>query len=254
MAIKISIANQKGGVGKTTTSVNISAGLASVNKNVLLIDMDPQGNASTGMGIDMEERHITIYEALIGHTTLKSAIINTYIPNLDIITSNVDLVACEIELNYLHNKETILRTQLQVLDSLYDFIIIDCPPSLGILTINALCAADELIIPMQCEFYSLEGVSHLLRTVNMIQSHLNKNLTIKGLLLTMHDKRNSLTEQVEDDVRQYLKELVFQTVIPRNVKLSEAPSHGKPGIVYDYRSTGAIAYINFVKELLSRYE
>ena len=248
----ISIVNQKGGVGKTTTASNLSTALSTISKKVLLIDLDSQGNASSGFGLLEKDRSNSIYEVLIGHCCIKDAIQNTYIPNLDIIPSNVHLSGLEIEMADQYKKELLLRKKILEADISYDYIIIDCPPSLGIITINSLAASSSVLIPMQCEFYSLEGLSHLLQTIDIVKGKLNPHLDIEGILLTMHDKRYKLTEVVEEDVRNCLGDTVLKTIIPRNVKVSEAPSHGKPVLIYDHKSSGAIAYINLAKELLQR--
>ena len=244
----LAIVNQKGGVGKTTTSINLAAALAIVGNNTLLIDLDPQGNASTGVGIDIKDRDNTIYEALIKKNIDASFIKKTSIPLLSIITSSIDLSAAEIELVHEEDREYILKNILKDLN--YDLIIIDCPPSLGLLTINALAAADSVIIPSQCEFFALEGLSHLLKTISLVKSNLNEGLYIRGVILTMYDKRNKLSEQVEMDVRKHLRDKVFKTVIPRNVKLSEAPSHGKPAIIYDVKCAGSKSYLYLAREIL----
>ncbi|MCC8418647.1 MAG: AAA family ATPase [Rickettsia endosymbiont of Glossina mortisans submortisans] len=249
----IAIVNQKGGVAKTTTTVNLATAFAAVNKKILVIDLDPQGNSSTGFGISQQQRKNTIYQVLTNLIKLKDAIISTDIPNLEIITSNTNLSAAELDLTKLKDREYILMKLLEEIKILYDYVIIDCPPSLNLLTVNALVASDEVLIPMQCDFYSLEGLSHLLKTIEIIEKKLNPKIKIAGILFTMYDKRNRLTEQVEDDVRKCLGELVFKTVIPRNIKLSEAPSYGKPAIIYDYKCSGAIAYIELTKEILERY-
>ncbi|AJQ51424.1 MAG: ParA family protein [Rickettsia conorii subsp. raoultii] len=249
----IAIVNQKGGVAKTTTTVNLATAFAAVNKKILVIDLDPQGNSSTGFGISQQQRKNTIYQVLTNLIELKDAIISTDIPNLEIITSNTNLSAAELDLTKLKDREYILMKLLEEIKILYDYIIIDCPPSLNLLTVNALVASDEVLIPMQCDFYSLEGLSHLLKTIEIIEKKLNPKIKIAGILFTMYDKRNRLTEQVEDDVRKCLGELVFKTVIPRNIKLSEAPSYGKPAIIYDYKCSGAVAYIELTKEILERY-
>lgn len=247
-----SIVNQKGGVGKTTTTVNLAAAFSMLKKKVLLIDLDPQGNASTGFGIALSQRQKTIYEILIGECDVSQAMIPTKFANLKIVTSTVDLSACEVELVGVEKREYLLRKALKKVVYDFDYILIDCPPSLGILTINALVASDAVLIPMQCEFFSLEGLSHLLTTLDLVKDNLNHHLSISGIVLTMHDRRNKLTEQVEADVRDFLKEKVFHHIVPRNVKLSEAPSHGVPGIVYDPRSSGAMAYLGLAKEVLKR--
>ncbi|WP_341787303.1 AAA family ATPase [Rickettsia endosymbiont of Cantharis rufa] len=249
----IAIVNQKGGVAKTTTTVNLATAFAAVNKKILVIDLDPQGNSSTGFGISQQQRKNTIYQVLTNLIELKDAIISTDIPNLEIITSNTNLSAAELDLTKLKDREYILMSLLEKIKILYDYIIIDCPPSLNLLTVNALVASDEVLIPMQCDFYSLEGLSHLLKTIEIVEKKLNPKIKIAGILFTMYDKRNCLTEQVEDDVRKCLGELVFKTVIPRNIKLSEAPSYGKPAIIYDYKCSGAVAYIELTKEILERY-
>lgn len=248
----LSITNQKGGVGKTTTAVNLSTALAATGVKVLVIDLDPQGNTSSGFGMSQQDRMNSIYHVLTGLITIKKSIIKTSVPNLDIITSNINLSAVELEFVQLNEREYILFKALKTLDDIYDYIIIDCPPSLGLLTINALVATTNVIIPMQCDFYSLEGLSHLLKTIELVEKNLNPRIKISGILFTMYDRRNRLTEQVEEDVRKCLGELVFNTTIPRNIKLSEAPSHGKPVLLYDYKCTGSLAYIELTKELLER--
>lgn len=250
----ISIVNQKGGVGKTTTTVNLAAVFASMKKKVLLVDLDPQGNASTGYGISLSQRQKTAYEILIGECDISQALVPTKFPNLKIVTSTVDLSACEVELVGAEKREYLLRRSLKSIIHDFDYILIDCPPSLGILTVNALVASDSVLIPMQCEFFSLEGLSHLLTTLDLIKDNLNHHLTISGIVLTMHDRRNKLTEQVEIDVRDFLQDKVYQHVVPRNVKLSEAPSHGLPGVVYDSKCSGAAAYFGLAKEILKRDE
>ena len=247
-----SIVNQKGGVGKTTTAINIATAMAAIGKKILLIDLDPQGNASTGLGIDANDRNNTIYEVIIGQVKAQEAIMKTKIPNLKIITSTVDLSASEVELVNIENREFLLKNALEEIIAEYEVIIIDCPPSLGLLTVNALCASDSILIPMQCEFFSLEGLSHLLNTVGLIKDNLNQNLAISGIILTMHDKRNKLTEQVEEDVRNFLGDKVYENHIPRNVRLSEAPSYGLPGVVYDSKCTGSVAYLKLAREIIKK--
>lgn len=247
----IAIVNQKGGVGKTTTTSNLGTALAAVYKKTLLIDLDPQGNTSTGFGISQQERTKTIYEVMLDNLDINKSIISTDIPCLDLITSNVHLSAAEVELLSFADKEFILKNQLKKISKFYDYIIIDCPPSLGVLTINALTVSDSVLIPMQCEFFALEGLSHLLQTIDIVKQKLNPSLDIEGIVLTMYDRRNKLTEQVEEDVRNCLGDAVFKTVIPRNIRMSEAPSHGKPALIYDHRCSGSIAYLHLAKELLS---
>ena len=248
----ISIVNQKGGVGKTTTAVNLATALAAVGKKVLLLDLDPQGNASTGFGIGRAQRTVNSYHLLIGEAGFAEATQTTAIKNLDVIPSTIDLSGAELELVNLPQREYRLRDAMLSKPTQYDYIMLDCPPSLGLITVNALVASDEVLIPLQCEFYALEGLSHLLKTVEIVRSRLNTSLTIHGIVLTMHDKRNRLTEQIEADVRQHLGEKVYQTVIPRNVRMSEAPSHGKPAIVYDLKCPGSRAYLSLASEVLRR--
>jgi chromosome partitioning protein len=246
----IAIVNQKGGVGKTATASNLSTALAAVYKKTLLIDLDPQGNSSTGFGIAQQDRVSTIYEVLIDDLPISEAVVKTDIPGLDLITSNVHLSAAEVELITVANKELILKNALTRSGVEYDYVIIDCPPSLGVLTLNALAASNSVLIPMQCEFYALEGLSHLLQTIDIVKRKLNPSLDIEGVVFTMYDRRNKLTEQVEADVRSCLGDAVFKTVIPRNVRISEAPSHGKPALIYDHRCSGSVAYVYLAKELL----
>jgi chromosome partitioning protein len=248
----IAIVNQKGGVGKTTTVVNLSTAMAAINKKILLIDLDPQGNASTGMGVRQEDRDLNAYNLMGLNASIEDITQSSKIPNIDIITSTVDLAGAELELINKPNREYILKNQINSIADQYDYIFIDCPPSLSILTINALTAAHSILIPLQCEFFALEGLSHLFRTIKLVQKKLNPELKVEGVLLTMYDRRYNLTLQVEEDVRSNLGGLVFNTVIPRNVRTSEAPSHGKPAIIYDLKCSGSLAYIKLAKEILER--
>ena len=248
----ISIANQKGGVAKTTTAVNLSTALAVAGMNVLLIDLDPQGNASTGLGLELHKRHSTIYDVFTNNVNINDSIFSTQVNKLDMIPSNIDLSAAEIELLDIHNKEYILSQSLEKLVKSYDYILIDCPPSLGQLTINALTCSNAILVPMQCEFYALEGLSYLLKSIDLVQKQLNPELKILGILLSMYDKRNKITEEVEKDVRNYLENIVFDTVIPRNVRITEAPSFGMPVILYDPKCQGSKAYHDAAKEVILR--
>ena len=248
----IAIVNQKGGVGKTTTTVNLATALAAIGKKTLIIDLDPQGNASTGLGIEQRQRAVSSYHVLIGSSSVDDAVLPTIIPCLFIVPSNIDLSAAELELVQVEAREGRLKAALDVATFDFDYVLIDCPPSLGLVTMNALVASQSVFIPLQCEFYALEGLSHLLKTVQLIQKRLNPVLDICGVVLTMYDKRNKLTEHIESDVRGFLKDTVFKTVIPRNVRLSEAPSHGKPAIVYDMTCSGSQAYIMLAKEMIKR--
>jgi len=247
----ISVANQKGGVGKTTTSINLATSLSAINKKILLIDADPQGNASTGIGISYEKRNPNLYDLIVGEALDESAIKNTIVPGLDIITSNTNLAASEIELAEIKNREFVLSNILSKIKD-YDYILIDCPPALGLLTINALVASNSIIIPLQSEFFALEGISSLVNSIELIRESFNPKLVIEGILLTMVDKRNSLSSLVEKDVRNHFGETVYKTTIPRNVKVSEAPSHGKPAILYDVNSSGSMAYIGLAREIINK--
>lgn len=247
----LSVANQKGGVGKTTTSVNLSACMAYMGKKVLLIDIDPQGNATSGVGIDKGEVDECIYNVLVEDVHPKDVIKPTDVERLDVIPSTIQLAGAEIELVPTISREVRLARALEKIKDEYDYIIIDCPPSLGLLTINALTASDSVIIPVQCEYYALEGLSQLLNTVRLVQKHLNHDLMIEGVLLTMLDARTNLGLQVIDEVKKYFRDKVYQTIIPRNVRLSEAPSYGKPIIIYDPKSRGAEVYLELAKEVMN---
>jgi chromosome partitioning protein len=250
MARIIALANQKGGVGKTTTAVNLATGLAACGKKVLLIDGDPQGNASTGLGLEQTERELNLYRVLTGEISLVSAVQSTEISGLDLVAADVNLAAAEIELTDQENREFTLKNALAEAKSDYDYVLLDCPPALGLLTINALVAADSVLVPLQAEFYALEGLTHLLKTIDRIRKAFHPTLDIFGVVLTMVDRRNNLCTMVEDDVRAFLGDKVFKTVIPRNVRISEAPSFGKPVILYDLKSAGAKAYIQLAAEIL----
>ena len=250
----ISVANQKGGVGKTTTTINLSTLIAKKGKKVLMIDADPQGNASSGVGIDRDDIELSIYDILIDEVEFDNVVKKTNIKNLDICPSNINLAGAEVELVSVMSREHRLKEKLDKIKDNYDFIIIDCPPSLGLITLNAFTASDSVLIPVQCEYYALEGLGQLLNTVNLVKKHLNKNLEIEGALLTMYDVRTNLSNQVVKEVKNYFNDKVYKNVIPRNVKLSEAPSYGMPISVYDPRSKGAKSYEKFVKEFLKKNE
>ena len=250
----IALANQKGGVGKTTTSINLAASLATLEKKVLLIDADPQANSSSGIGVDINHIDTSIYECIISNIDPHEAIYTTDIEGLDIIPSHINLVGAEIEMLNLENREKVLGRIIAPLKDEYDFILIDCSPSLGLITVNALTAADSVIITVQCEYFALEGISKLLNTIRIIKKKLNPNLQIEGFLLTMFDSRLKLANQIYDEVKRHFQELVFKTVIMRNVKLSEAPSHGMPVILYDAESKGAVNHLALAKEIIKKNE
>lgn len=248
----IAIVNQKGGVGKTTTTINLATALAAVKKRVLLLDMDPQGNASTSIGIDRKARTLNAYHVMIGEASIPQCIIKSEIPGLDVVAAGVDLSGAEIELVDLDRREFRLRDAIEGAELDYDYILIDCPPSLGLITLNALVAAQSVLVPLQCEFLALEGISQLVKTIERVTKHLNPTLDLQGIVLTMFDARNNLSGAVANDVREHFGDLVYDTVIPRNVRVSEAPSHGRPVIVYDMNCSGSKAYLALASELLKR--
>ncbi len=246
----IAIANQKGGVGKTTTNVNLGACLAEQGKKILTIDIDPQGNTTSGFGIEKGEVEYSIYDVIINNIDIQDAIVNTSIPNLDIVISNIELAGAEIEMVSMLSRETILKRSITPIVAKYDYIFIDCPPSLGLITINALTAAHRVLVPIQCEYYALEGLSQLLNTISLVKQHLNPDLDVEGVVLTMFDARTNLSIQVVEEVKKYFKGKVYRTIIPRNVKLGEAPSHGLPIIKYDPKCVGALAYTELAQEFI----
>ena len=248
----LAVANQKGGVGKTTTTINLATALAAVRKRVLIIDLDPQGNASTGLGLQKVDREVNSYHLLIGEADLVATILDTDIPGLSVIPSGVDLAGAEIELIEFENRLHRLKLALEPYIDPYDYVLIDCPPALGLLTINALTAADSVLVPLQCEFFALEGISHLVRTINRVRKAHNPNLDIQGIVLTMFDGRNNLSNSVASEVRDHFGDIVYETVIPRNVRVSEAPSYGKPVLLYDTACAGSQAYIHLASEVLRR--
>lgn len=248
----ISVTNQKGGVGKTTTCVNLASYVADAGKKVLLIDIDPQGNACASLGVEVEKGKNSIYEVLLGEIQTKDAIYKSVVKNLDVLPSTVDLAGAEVDLVYVDNRENVLKEALKDIKNTYDFIFIDCPPSLGLLTVNALTATDSIIIPIQCEYFPLVGLGQLMNTVRLIKKHLNPNIEIEGVLLTMKDNRSNLVSQVADEIKKYFETKVYDTYIPRNIRLAESPSHGKPILLYDSKSKGAIAYKALCEEFLRK--
>ena len=252
MGKTIAIANQKGGVGKTTTAINLAASLAAFEFQTLLIDADPQANSTSGLGFNPKEVKNSIYECMVGLSSVQDSILPTEVPFLDIIPSHIDLVGAEIEMINLNNRERKMKEALEAVKDSYDFIIMDCSPSLGLITINSLTAADSVIIPVQCEYYALEGLGKLLNTIKIIQSRLNTSLVIEGILLTMYDLRLRLSNQVVNEVNSHFKNMVFETIIPRNIRLSESPSFGVPAILHDADSKGAISYLNLAKEIIRK--
>ncbi len=252
MAKVIALANQKGGVGKTTTAINLAASLAVLEQKILLIDADPQANATSGLGFDIRTIKTSIYECLIDDLDPNGIILNTEVEKLDLIPSHIDLVGAEIEMTNLPNREQILKTVISKIEDKYDFILIDCSPSLGLITLNALTASDSVLIPVQCEYFALEGLGKLLNTIKIVQNRLNTGLVIEGFLLTMYDARLRLSNQVVEEVKKHFQQMVFDTIIQRNVKLSEAPSFGKPVLMYDINSNGAVNHLNLAREILQR--
>jgi len=248
----IAIANQKGGVGKTTTAINLGTGLAAIGRRVLLVDLDPQGNASTGLGIDRTNRHVSSYDVLMGEATVAQAQVQTAVPGLSIVPSTVDLTGAELELIDMPRRAYRLREALAAGEEDLDYVLIDSPPSLNLLTVNALVAAKSVVVPLQCEFFALEGLSMLIKTIERIRTGFNAELEILGVVLTMYDKRNNLSDQVAADVRGFLGDKVYKTIIPRNVRVSEAPSHGKPALLYDHKCAGSLAYMQLASEMLRR--
>jgi chromosome partitioning protein len=250
----ITVANQKGGVGKTTTAINLATALAAIGERVLIIDLDPQGNASTGLGIDRQQRSLSSYDVLVGNASLVETFMKTAVPELYVVPSTLDLLGVEMEISAAPDRALRLRKAMRAaeISRYFSYILIDCPPSLNLLTINAMAAADSVLVPLQCEFFALEGLSQLLETVDQVRTSVNPALEIQGIVLTMFDGRNNLANQVVDDVRQFMGEMVYQTVIPRNVRVSEAPSYGKPAILYDLKCSGSQAYLQLASEVIRR--
>lgn len=254
MGRTIVVANQKGGVGKTTTAINLSASLAELGQKVLIIDMDPQGNATSGIGVEKEDAENTVYELLLGQCTIEDCMIKDVYKNLSLLPSNINLAAAEIELIDIDEKEYILKKEVAKVKENYDFIIIDCPPSLSMLTINSMCASDTVLVPIQCEYYALEGLTQLMHTINLVRERLNPDLEMEGVVFTMYDARTNLSLQVVENVKNNLNQTIYKTIIPRNIRLAEAPSHGMPINIYDSRSTGAESYKLLAEEVIHRGE
>lgn len=254
MGRTIVIANQKGGVGKTTTAINLSASLADLNQKILIIDMDPQGNTTSGLGIEKDERENTVYELLLGECSIEDCLIHDVYENLTVLPSNINLSAAEIELVGAADKEFILNDAVSTIKDQYDFVLIDCPPSLSMLTINSMCAADTVLVPIQCEYYALEGLSQLIHTIDLVKDRLNPDLEIEGVVFTMYDARTNLSLQVVENVKNNLDQNIYKTIIPRNIRLAEAPSHGLPITKYDPKSTGAESYKLLAEEVINRGE
>ena len=254
MGRTIVIANQKGGVGKTTTAINLSASLAELNQKVLIVDMDPQGNTTSGVGVEKEEQENTVYELLLGECTIEECLIENVYENLTVLPSNINLAAAEIELIGVENKEYLLKEALEIIKKQYDFVLIDCPPSLNMLTINSMCAADTVLVPIQCEYYALEGLKQLIHTIDLVKDRLNPDLEIEGVVFTMYDARTNLSLQVVENVKGNLDQNIYKTIIPRNIRLAEAPSYGMPINAYDSRSTGAESYRLLAEEVIHRGE